>query len=427
MIVWGGYGLEAPVNTGGRYDPGADSWQSIDAEEAPPARFDHTAVWTGSEMIVWAGKAGVVLADGGRYDPGADSWTATAETELLGRRGHTAVWTGSEMIVWGGRGLADFDDGARYDPAEDAWTPITRSGAPSPRRDHVAAWTGTRMLVWGGYSDEDGTFPQGSSQYEPATDDWTLLPLAGDPPQGRSRAASTWTGRELVLWGGERLDPVDSGGRYNPFSEEWVPMEPAPEGLVGRVRHTAVWSDEGLIVWGGESGSPLNDGGIYTVVYTWFRDADGDGFGDPDETADGIVAPDGFVGSPDDCDDTDAAVFPGGREVNDGQDNQCPGERGFGVVDENTGESGFLDPEDKTVYSWDPQEGATDYAAARASNARFTTGCDGIDSTGGETQWVDPEEPDPGRAFYYLNRPIAPNLGSWGQDSALNERTGPCL
>ena len=64
----------------------------------------HTAVWTGSEMIVWGGvDSGSYLNTGGRYNPGTDSWTATSTTSapaapIL----HTAVWTGSEMIVWGG-------------------------------------------------------------------------------------------------------------------------------------------------------------------------------------------------------------------------------------------------------------------------------------------------------------------------------------
>ena len=40
---------------------------------------------------------------GGRYNPSTDSWTATSTTDApAARAGHTAVWTGSEMIVWGG-------------------------------------------------------------------------------------------------------------------------------------------------------------------------------------------------------------------------------------------------------------------------------------------------------------------------------------
>ena len=42
------------------------------------------------------------LNTGGRYNPSTDSWTATSTTNApSGRVGHTAVWTGSEMIVWG--------------------------------------------------------------------------------------------------------------------------------------------------------------------------------------------------------------------------------------------------------------------------------------------------------------------------------------
>ena len=48
------------------------------------AEFDHTAVWTGSEMIVWGGDMlNPICQDfntGGRYDPRADSWTATSTT-----------------------------------------------------------------------------------------------------------------------------------------------------------------------------------------------------------------------------------------------------------------------------------------------------------------------------------------------------------
>ena len=64
-------------------------------------------MWTGSEMIVWGGVHGTkhYLNTGGRYNPGTDSWTATSTTNApAARNPHTAVWTGSEMIVWGGNG-----------------------------------------------------------------------------------------------------------------------------------------------------------------------------------------------------------------------------------------------------------------------------------------------------------------------------------
>ena len=42
-------------NTGGRYNPSTNSWTPTSTTDAPSGRYSHTAVWTGSEMIVWGG------------------------------------------------------------------------------------------------------------------------------------------------------------------------------------------------------------------------------------------------------------------------------------------------------------------------------------------------------------------------------------
>ena len=55
MIVWGGEFNGGYLNTGGRYNPGTDSWMATSTTNAPAGRYGHTAVWTGSEMIVWGG------------------------------------------------------------------------------------------------------------------------------------------------------------------------------------------------------------------------------------------------------------------------------------------------------------------------------------------------------------------------------------
>jgi N-acetylneuraminic acid mutarotase len=95
------------------------------------------------------------LNDGGQYDPAADAWSAATATGAPSVRvAHTAVWTGSTMIVWGGYAWggpsSPFNDGGRYDPAADAWSAMTMAGAPSARAGHTAVWTGSRMIVWGG-------------------------------------------------------------------------------------------------------------------------------------------------------------------------------------------------------------------------------------------------------------------------------------
>jgi hypothetical protein len=113
MIVWGALG--------GRYNPGTDTWTAISTINATGSPDFSTAVWTGREMIVWGGSGGCAFNScptntGGRYDPTTDSWTRTTTTNAPAARAfHTAVWTGSEMIVWGGYDYLDsFNTGGRY-------------------------------------------------------------------------------------------------------------------------------------------------------------------------------------------------------------------------------------------------------------------------------------------------------------------------
>jgi len=106
MIIWGGYNDNGDyVNTGGKYNPSTDNWVATSTTNVPSKRYLHTAVWTGSEMIVWGGHNDTgQLNTGGRYDPSTDNWVATSTTNAPSQRFlHTAVWTGSEMIVWGGQ------------------------------------------------------------------------------------------------------------------------------------------------------------------------------------------------------------------------------------------------------------------------------------------------------------------------------------
>ncbi len=57
---------------------------------APERRANHTAVWTGTQMIVWGGEDGLLLlSSGGRYNPGTDNWTAISATGAPTARGHS--------------------------------------------------------------------------------------------------------------------------------------------------------------------------------------------------------------------------------------------------------------------------------------------------------------------------------------------------
>src|SRR5207244_2721627 len=95
------------------------------------------------------------MNDGKRYDPGLDQWTPITSTGApTARQAATAVWTGSEMVVWGGNdGSGSVNTGGRYDPLQDAWVgATTTTGAPTARQSHSAVWTGSRMVVSHGAS-----------------------------------------------------------------------------------------------------------------------------------------------------------------------------------------------------------------------------------------------------------------------------------
>jgi N-acetylneuraminic acid mutarotase len=260
MIVWGGTGPGVPFNTGGRYNPSTDSWTATSTANAP-ARSQHTAMWTGSEMIVWGGVPFTYpTGTGGRYNPITNSWTATSATNApFTRRGHTAVWTGSEMIIWGGVDLLGRfrNDAGRYNPITDSWTATSTTNAPDARAGQTAVWTGSEMTVWGGFN--GSLFFNTGGRYNPGNDSWTATSIT-NAPAARSGHTAVWTGSEMIVWGG-----LNTGGRYNPGTDSWTATSTinAPTARSG---HTAVWTGSEMIVWGGVVYNPtqeFNTGGRY--------------------------------------------------------------------------------------------------------------------------------------------------------------------
>jgi hypothetical protein len=372
----------------------------------------------------------VYTNSGARYDPESDSWMATTTSSgtPTARGFHTAVWTGSEMIVWGGwEGSSRLDTGGRYDPETDSWKPTTTLGVPLPRSSHTAVWTGALMFVWGGSNLNTG------GTYDPQRDLWSFTSVGPGVPAQRSRHTAVWTGTEIIVWGGATSvagPTMNSGGRYDLATESWTATSTGPGVPAGREIHTAVWTGTEMIVWGGaEGGDSFNDGGRYCVceagtASTWYPDADGDGYGVDSTAIPACSQPPGYITVGGDCDDSTSDTHPGAVEINDGLDNQCPGGDGHGVVDELSGSSGFDNLANPYEFSWTPQAGATSYEVARSTDRQFVADCVVHGTT--TTYWDDGTPVPVDTCFYYLVRATQPNVGSWGASSAGAERTPVC-
>jgi len=139
--------------TAGLYNLTPERLMQMTTNGAPHGRSDHTAVWTGSEMLIWGGyyqvstwvhtwpgggdvfRTNFFCSDGARYNPAANTWVAISNTNApAGRSLHTAVWTGKEMIVWGGYNTGN--DGGRYNPR---W--ILGRLSPATARPRAGAFT----------------------------------------------------------------------------------------------------------------------------------------------------------------------------------------------------------------------------------------------------------------------------------------------
>ena len=271
MIVWGGAtGYGVYTNTGARYNPASGAWTATSTTGAPSARHGHTAVWRGTEMIVFGGRDGGVHSDAWRYNPTTNTWAQITMTGAPARHGHAAVWTGSEMIIWGGNdGTSRKNDGWRYDPGTNAWTPLVQGGdIPSARDATSAAWTGTEMIVWGGRDSDASPYDTATGgRYDPATQTWTATETGG-APSARLGASVVWTGGEIVVWAGRTgwngQFATNTGGCYDPATNTWqsTTIDNAPS---IRGNHVAVWDGSQMVAWGGYNGVSwfCNDGGKY--------------------------------------------------------------------------------------------------------------------------------------------------------------------
>jgi len=265
MLVWG-QGLKKG------FTPRTNRWRNLPNS---PLLGVHEGfglvVWTGRQMIGWGGGCcGDAFSDGVAYTP------------LAGAQRPLGTWTGRELVVLVG-GLdpngkpwpARLARAAAYNPSTRKWRRI--APLPEPRGGASVVWDGRDVLVVGGTGPALVGKPPRPAKvgfaYNPATNRWRRLPPMDS---GRIGGVAAWTGKRLLFWGGQTaLDPRGGtvtavpphGLAYDPVVNRWSSLPQAP--ILGRIDPTSVWTGRDLIVWGGDTVS-CNSGGQCTTRH--FRD-----------------------------------------------------------------------------------------------------------------------------------------------------------
>ncbi len=324
LFVWGGVDQNGiNLNSGAIYDPGLDTWQATAVSaNTPSARVLATAVWTGSQVIVWGGRTADGAAEyknGAFYDPVNNAWQPLPKDPMVARSGSigfaygnaaffTLGWTrngsvldkgaqyqilgqnwfnatndllgrlehpgfaveGSKLYVVGGldeQGQAQ-DAGAVYDMTTNGWTLI--KVLPGRRYGAFSAYSGSRLWVWGGRDNNDVAATPGLTLEGGNLGTWTAIATAGQPtnrwaPQRRSGWAFAIDADDFALLAGRDLVGVfkTDGGVYDRAQNTWSGIPAWPSGLAHEWG-VGAWVNGQFITWGG-----LNNGTTTLVGERW--------------------------------------------------------------------------------------------------------------------------------------------------------------
>ncbi len=278
MFVWGGYDTHVAFGDGAIYDPLQDIWRPVSTNAAPTPRINFSLVLAGERIVMWGGqtfdsKSAQFFDSGYHYDIKADEWRPIPSVSPLSPRGRAAAfWTGKEVLIWGGSDSAKlYTDGASLNLTNNVWRRLSTSGSPKPSRYPAAVWTGREMLVFGCVEKPgapNSLLPTGG-RYNPESDSWTPMTTNG-APAGRYRHWAVWTGKQMIVWGG--LDgedhPLGDGALYDPALDVWKPLSNRDAPSPRFADEPATWTGSEMILWGGSNhindwDADLFDGGRY--------------------------------------------------------------------------------------------------------------------------------------------------------------------
>jgi hypothetical protein len=227
------------------------------------------AVSKDRQVLIWNSGGGAW------YDPASDQWMLLPEdSPLVSPPGETttwsAIWTGQDFLLWSvadPRGTAPPTAWVRYDPVSGQRYPLPQSTIPGSELNGARHWTGSQLVILHQGTRAQPDQPTTGIRINPTTGEWDRISTHGAPSL-RDGSAQVWTGRELVMWGGQAIsggprNPARKfldGGRYDPVQDTWSPIAELGVPVAARSQASAVWTGREAIFWGGIGVSPGRSG-----------------------------------------------------------------------------------------------------------------------------------------------------------------------
>jgi hypothetical protein len=174
-------------------------WSALPIASRPPARTQHAAAVVANVMYTFFGQnsAGEGLADVWAYNPYSRQWSRRPSLGAApaARFGHSALAVGGDILVFGGQTAGgEFDSCVyRYQPPSGLWTKGACVAAQQPFIGHSAAIVNGDMLVYPGDASLDRLL-----RYSLGDDAWSTMAVAD--PGYAPRAGAAAAGRDGRLW-----------------------------------------------------------------------------------------------------------------------------------------------------------------------------------------------------------------------------------